>query len=280
MTFMLLRRYAVAKNSGGGDDTVVVSANAYAVVDGATDKTGLRYRSRGREVSAGRFAAETIAAAVESAPASFDAAEIVARASGILAEERERQHPGLARADYPSAAVALLHVPSRRGLIVGDCRIAWTERDRTLEAAGRVVVDETITAMRALHLAALDAGGRPWDGEGDDPGRAAIMTTLRVQGFLANRPGPFGYSVINGEPVPAELTVTVDLSAARRVVLATDGYPRLAVGHGLSLEAAESHLADLLVRDPRCVAELRGTKGLRAGQRSFDDRTWLELGAR
>jgi hypothetical protein len=279
VNFSLERRHAVAKTVAGGEDVSVVTRHAYAVIDGATDKTGLRYLSRGREVTAGRFAAETIAEAVETATGTRGPREIIARAGEMLAEARERQHPGLSRSDYPSAAVAVLHDASRQALIVGDCRIAWTEPQQTSEVAGFAPPDEILAGMRALVHAALAANGQRWNGEDEDPGRAAIMPALRVQGFLANRPGPFGYSIVNGEDVPEELTVAVDLTAARRVVLASDGYPRLSVGHGLSLAAAEEHLAGLLTTDPLCVGALRGTKGLRRGQRSFDDRTWLELGA-
>lgn len=278
MSIYLLRRHAVAKTASGGEDVAVLGGHVYAVVDGATDKTGLRYMSRGYEVNSGRFAAETIADALLAAPAGFDGEALVVHASELLAAARERQHPGLSREEYPSAALALVHRASRQALIVGDCRVGWTTREAAHETTGSIPPDEILPAVRAFVLEALSACGNPWDGSGEDPGRSAILPALRLQGVFANRVGPYGYSVINGETVPAELTVALDLSDARRIVLASDGYPQLVVGGRLELAAAEAHLAELLAEDPFCIGALRSTKGLRSGQRSFDDRTWLELG--
>lgn len=278
MNITLLRRHAVAKTAAGGEDVAVLGVHVYAVVDGATDKTGLRYLSRGREVNSGLFAAETIADSLVAASEDLSLSELVARAEDVLAAERERQHPGLRREEYPSAALALLRRSTREALIVGDCRVGWTTRHGVHETTGSVPPDEILPAVRAFVLEALRAGGNPWDGSGADPGREAIMSALRVQGVFANRVGPYGYSAMNGEPVPEELTVSLDLSDARRIVLASDGYPQLVVGGRLTLDGAEEHLARLLAEDPFCTGPLMSTKGLRPGQRSFDDRTWLELG--
>lgn len=278
MSLTLLRRHAVAKTAAGGEDVAFLGEHVYAVVDGATDKTGLRYTSRGREVNSGLFAAETIADALADAPGDLEPAGLVAFAGAALAAARERQHPGLRREEYPSAALALLRRSTREALIVGDCRIGWTTRDGAHETTGSVPPDEILPAVRSFVLTALAESGNPWDGTGDDPGRGAIMPALRLQGVFANRVGRYGYSVMNGEPVPEELTVALDLTEARRIVLASDGYPQLVVGNRLTLEGAEKHLEALLADDPLCIGALMSTKGLRPGQRSFDDRTWLELG--
>ncbi|MBU6201940.1 MAG: hypothetical protein KJS90_08080 [Acidobacteria bacterium] len=278
MSLTLLRRHAVAKTGNGSEDVAVLGQHAYAVVDGATDKTGLRYRSRGREVSPGLFAAETIADALTDTTEDLELAVLVARAGAALAAERERQHPGLRREEYPSASLALLRRSTREALIVGDCRVGWTTQHGAHETSGSIPPDEILPAVRSFVLEALAAGGEPWDGSGEDPGRAVIMPALRLQGVFANRVGRYGYSVLNGEPVPEELTVSLELGEARRIVLATDGYPQLVVGGRLTLDGAEEHLARMLTEDPFCVGGLMSTKGLRPGQRSFDDRTWLELG--
>jgi len=58
-----------------------------------------------------------------------------------------------------------------------------------------------------------------------------------------------------------------------QVILASDGYPDILP----TLVASEAHLARLLTRDPWCVNELRGTKGVAEGQISYDDRAYLRL---
>jgi hypothetical protein len=65
-------------------------------------------------------------------------------------------------------------------------------------------------------------------------------------------------------PVPEEID---------ELVIASDGYPFI----GETLAASESELARLLAIDPWCVAELAGTKGVRPGQVSFDDRAYLRV---
>jgi hypothetical protein len=92
------------------------------------------------------------------------------------------------------------------------------------------------------------------------------------QGFLRNTLGPYGYAAVDGRPVPPSLVVVREVPAGE-LVIATDGYPVIEPG----LAGSEAVLARLLERDPWCVAELRGTKGVLDGQVSFDDRAYLRL---
>ena len=57
------------------------------------------------------------------------------------------------------------------------------------------------------------------------------------------------------------------------VVLASDGYPRILP----TLAASEEALAGLLAADPLCIGPLCGTKGVRPGNVSFDDRAYVRL---
>lgn len=59
------------------------------------------------------------------------------------------------------------------------------------------------------------------------------------------------------------------------LVIASDGYPFI----GETLAASESQLALLLDKDPWCVAELAGTKGILPGQVGYDDRDYLRVRA-
>ena len=44
-----------------------------------------------------------------------------------------------------------------------------------------------------------------------------------------------------------------------------------------TLEETENHLFMLLERDPLCIHDLRGTKGVRPGNQSFDDRSYISF---
>ena len=58
-----------------------------------------------------------------------------------------------------------------------------------------------------------------------------------------------------------------------QVVLASDGYPVLKD----TLAESEKSLDELLQKDPQCLRENRGTKGLVKGNQSFDDRTYVRF---
>jgi hypothetical protein len=79
---------------------------------------------------------------------------------------------------------------------------------------------------------------------------------------------------LDGRPVPDRLVHVLTLPEDwARLVLASDGYPAL----GGDLDQTEALLARRLREDPLMIDEPPATKGVRPGQESFDDRTWLEI---
>ena len=90
---------------------------------------------------------------------------------------------------------------------------------------------------------------------------------------MANRSGEFGYDVINGGDICPDNVIIYPVKAGDRVILASDGYPALFD----TLEETENHLFMLLARDPLCIHDLRGTKGVRPGNQSFDDRSYISF---
>lgn len=259
------------------EDVLVVAPARCAVVDGATDKSGLTYRWHGQEVSSGRFAAEAVALELLRHPVA-EPAVVVAACSAALRNAVEAQRPGLAPELLPSASVVCLEVADSLIWSVGDAQAAWVDADGHVQVhAPTKLIDAVASQFRAVMHAALAASGATWDGQGDDPGREAILPLLRIQGALANTVGPFGYPVLNGSPIPDDMIQVVALADASTVVLASDGYPSLAPNGVLALEDAEAYLAHALTTDPLCLSELRSTKGLKRGQVSFDDRAWLQL---
>jgi glycerophosphoryl diester phosphodiesterase len=85
----------------------------------------------------------------------------------------------------------------------------------------------------------------------------------------------FSYIAVCGVPFPENVTiepipVPLDLT---EVVLATDGYPKVAA----TLAASEEILREALERDPLCIGVARSTKGIQRGNVSFDDRAYLRV---
>ena len=66
---------------------------------------------------------------------------------------------------------------------------------------------------------------------------------------------------------------TKPVSSPNEVVLASDGYPFLKP----TLAASEAALVHLIAHDPQCIHDFIATKGLVAGNKSFDDRTYIRF---
>jgi hypothetical protein len=247
------------------EDAVVVTPGFAAVVDGATDVSGRSYAG----VTGGRWAMLACVDAIQGLPPEADAETAVAALSAELAN---RIDPATPVAERPSASVTLFSAARREVWQVGDVGFRWAGRP----APPRKRVDEIAVAFRVAVVAAEVAAGTISLNAmtGDDPGRAAARPLLARQGFFRNTPGPYGYAAVDGRPVPGSLMVVRPVpSHVRELTIASDGYPVIEN----TLAESEATLTRLLARDPWCVGELAGTKGVRPGQVSFDDRAYLRL---
>lgn len=95
------------------------------------------------------------------------------------------------------------------------------------------------------------------------------------------------YAVIDGFPIYREGVRVVSLeeesstissfsecnTSSQEIVLASDGYPFLKP----TLAESEAALAHLIANDPQCIHDFIATKGLVAGNKSFDDRTYIRF---
>jgi hypothetical protein len=248
------------------EDLVVLTDDLVAVVDGVTDKSGSQVPSGSGPVSTGRFAADTVAAALEGLVPGTAAGDAVSSISDVLGRAVLATLGELDPGDRPGASVVVFDAVARVVWRVGDC--PFRIDDAVYPARKRI--DQVTSDFRAAFLAACGEES----GLASDPGRDAILPLLRLQGRLANRPGEFGYGVIDGRPVPEEFITVVPVpGSAREIVLASDGYPTLPA----TLAAAEAELAELLAADPRFVGPLRSTKGFHPSTCSFDDRAWVRV---
>lgn len=84
---------------------------------------------------------------------------------------------------------------------------------------------------------------------------------------------PFRYTVLDGQTVDETTIPVIPVGRADKLILASDGYPLLFD----SLAETETYLKDCLQTDPLCIDRHPATKGLTAGNVSFDDRTYLLL---
>ena len=285
---MTLRSWEVSHSFSEGknpdqvlcEDTFVTS-NRFAVIDGATDKSGLKYALNNETVSAGKFASETVAKALASIPPGVPIELIVKEISEELDKAILAQYPNIAKENRPTASVVVFEPSLNKVWMVGDCLLGFIYKDKgVIEMSNGVALDMFLGAIRKAVIVDRAKQGNPWrpDLGESDPGREAILPILKMQGLLANSNEPFGYGVINGLEVQGNKILTYHVGdSCSEIVLASDGYPHLIVNNGISFEESERELKSFLQQDPLCIDLLRGNKGLVKGNLSHDDRTWLQL---
>ncbi|MGC4814378.1 hypothetical protein ACLQ29_27935 [Micromonospora sp. DT228] len=250
------------------EDAIVVTAEHVAVIDGATDVSGRRYGNG----AGGWWAMAACRDAVRRLPRGVDSHSAVA---AMTAELAARIDSTLSAAERPSAAVTVYSRARREIWQVGDVGFAYRGLPTSV-GQPRKLVDQVAASFRAAVLAAeVAAGAISMDRLVEvDPGQLAARALTGRQGGLRNSTGPYAYAAIDGRPVPPSLVVVHPVPGdVDELVIASDGYPVI----GETLAESESTLALLLEKDPWCVAELAGTKGVLPGQVSFDDRAYLRV---
>ncbi|WP_394426478.1 GNAT family N-acetyltransferase [Streptomyces sp. SGAir0957] len=253
------------------EDELLITDELVAVIDGATDKSGRDYGGLTGGARAAQCVRDTLA---RMAPGTTPG-EAVEQITAALAELREQWN---VPADDPVApsAVAAVVVPAL-GLVwrVGDVHVALRRGESWTRLPATKRIDDVLAGSRAAYTHCLLAGGRSEDEIAEhDPGRAVILPILKEQGRLANRPGPYGYGVFDGTPVPADFVEIIPFdSDVKEVVLTTDGF----LSPAATLAAAEDELREAISQDPQRVGVNPGTKGIRPGADSFDDRTYARI---
>ncbi len=135
-------------------------------------------------------------------------------------------------------------------------------------------VDILLAGLRSFFITTeLALGKTEADIQKNDTGRAAILPFLQRQSLLANQEGPYGYDVLDGGKIYLDHIKKHKLKAGDFVVLASDGYPVVCD----TLQESEERLQDMLEKDPLCIDENKGTKGLNQAYHSYDDRSYLSF---
>lgn len=249
------------------EDGIVVTRHFAAVIDGMTDKTGSRYDG----MSGGRYVMRTLTAAITDLDPNLDAHKALC----LLTDAVDRALPaGLTSMQRPAASVTMFSATHREIWQVGDVGFRWKGRPAH---RGRHISEQINADMRAAYLTSLLLTGSTREELlADDPGRRLIQPMLEREPLFINNPdaGPFAYPAVNGLPVPEHLlTVEQVPDDVHEIIMASDGYPRIKS----TLAESEEELKRLLAQDPLCIDGLRGTKGLKPGNLSYDDRSYLRL---
>ena len=277
------------------EDGMVVTDDFIAVIDGSTSKTPKHLNP---DMKNGRYAMMLISEYIREelkADASVDdfcqgvTAFIYNKVYEKLGvEERLKEHP-----EERLTASAILYSRTRNEVwMVGDCQAII---DGKLYENGKPY-EEKIARKRVELIA-----------QGLSPAEARKqIEPLLIKAMLSGQNQT--YTVIDGFPVYREGVKVVSVSdsssvqdsvsssdfcsvqdpvscsgsasasdtipsSSSEIVLASDGYPFLKP----SLAASEAALLHLIAHDPQCIHDFIATKGLVAGNKSFDDRTYIRF---
>lgn len=248
------------------EDCLVTTPDFIAVMDGVTTKTCPEIDGR----SGGRFAVDYAAAVIRGFAPDITARAAVDLLSSALHRAVAEKVSLPPQGERP--AFAFIAYSRHR-------REVWRVADPYLIMDGiahpnEVAPDSITSGARALMIEiALRKGATEADIARKDIGRDFIEPLRMGQCVFANRPGPYGYGVINGNPVPDEFLQIFDARQAHEIVFQTDGYP-----HAFrTLAESEAYLAAVLKEDPLLFRKHKSTKGVQAGNISFDDRTFVRF---
>lgn len=250
------------------EDMIVITPDFVAVIDGATSKSCPEMAGK----SGGRFAAETVAQALEKLPADMHGKEAMRQLSGILLAATKAHMPVTNKVEKPSCSLAIYSRIRREVWRVGDIGILL---DGIAYMAVKEIDDVTSRA-RALMIETLLAQGKTVEAlRENDAGRDFIFPLLQQQHLFANRADDcvFGYGVMNGDDIPEKYIDILPVDDAGDIVMASDGYPVLQTTHA----ETEKALQDILRDDPLLYKDYPSTKGLQKDQVSFDDRSYLRF---
>lgn len=251
-----------------GDDTlcedlIIQTYNYYVVIDGVTSKSDKLFDGK----RGGRHAAECVAETIallrgeETAEEAFQKIDLALNA--VNANEKE--------ASERVQACAVIYSKARGEI--------WNYGDCSLMINGKAVyhtkkVDAMLAGLRRFVIEAyLKQGGEEAALYENDIGREAILPFLKWQLQFSNAAGEFGYPVLDGSGIRKEFLQIYPVKPGDRIVLASDGYPKLFD----TLAESEAYLQDILQKDPLAYRENPQTKMIAKGALSYDDRAYLSF---
>ena len=240
-----------------------------AVIDGSTSKSPLRLRN---DMTNGRLASTTIAAFIQGMPYDLDCDQFccdVTRHIRQLYSSLDIDRLTLSnQAETRMTASAIIYSIHRKEIwMVGDCQCLVNSQPFTNEKP----TEKTNALHRSAILhQALEEGRASIDHlRHDDIGRAAILPNIIQSTRQQNK----DFAVIDGYPIAMDYVRVLYVPEAEEIVLASDGYPKLFT----DLASTEAYLEQVIREDPLFIHLHPATKGVMAGNESYDDRSYIRF---
>lgn len=254
------------------EDGIFQSDDFVAVIDGATAKSKTQYDGK----SSGRAAMEKVRQALENVPADADVYTAIDIITGCMAEWYRNlgiyEHLQSNYIERPSASAVIYSHQKKEIWQIGDCLAIVDDK----HFYNNKILDEIVINARVLYLEMqIQQGKTVPELIDNDIGREFILPLLQNQGCLQNNfnGSEYAWEVFDGFPLLKERVKIIDASKAKTLILASDGYPKLFN----TLQESEEYLKYVLQNDPLCFTINKGTKALKKGNNSFDDRAYVKI---
>lgn len=258
------------------EDRIAVTEHFVALMDGATSRGGQPLAGK----TLGRFASETVAAAIAALDPHSTARDAVDTLSRILRDKTEDAARAENRdfaADWSAPATAVIVYSRARQevwrvadstFIVdgGEPNMRFFAQERTWCDLRRGWLQAQM--VRGYSTEDLLENDRSWELIGNLIGELKVFANS--DHAMAH---PYGYGVINGAHVPDRYVEVFDAAGAGEIVFASDGYPEVLP----TLDATERALARTIADDPLMYKIHPQVKGVRKGWQSYDDRSYIRF---
>ena len=272
----IIEHYIQAKGSDNFacEDGIVMNSDFIAVVDGATNKSGMKYNGE----NPGRVARTLALKAIESLDPSIkalDAFNIINDTYRSFYEELGILEQSKETPSHRCTASCVIYSNYYKELwLIGDC-MALVDG---VSIQFQKEIDSVLANLRSLMInVELSKGATLKDIQEHDSAREYIVPLLMKQAHLQNSDYDceYTYYVLDGiSPIQENYIKVVNVPlGAKEIVLSSDGYPQLFP----TLKESEEHLSHVLKVDPLCYKEYKSTKGLIKGNTSYDDRAYVRF---
>ena len=251
------------------EDGIVATADFVAVVDGSTSKAATQMRTDMRN---GRLAMLVVSEALRLLPRDATMELCCTLLTNSILDTYHRYGADTMRLvchpeERLTASVAVFSSHRGEVWLIGDgqCMVDGVFYDNPKPDEAAIALERSQILRRMLDRGETDVVSL----QRHDVGRDRIVHKIVATCHDQNKK----FAVIDGFSVATDKVRVVNVPSPSEVVLSTDGYPFLLP----TLHESEAALARQLATDPLCIQHYVATKGLMAGQVSFDDRAYVRF---
>ena len=258
-----------------GEDIVFQSDDFIAIIDGATDKSGVKLNN----LSPGLFASKSIYNSLSTLNKDIDMQSAISILSKNLNSDiiHQSNKQNLDLTIAPCASIAIYSKHKKQIWRVGDVKWMALINGKYISNEYEKKVDMITSSARSFFIkSSLLSGKSVDDFLLNDSGRDFIHPLLSSQHLFQNIDDElegFGYGVIDGQDVPLVYQECFDMGNASEIILSSDGYPKIFP----SLKKSEDYLFNDLLLDPLRINNHPSTKAIMKNQVSFDDRSYIRF---